>query len=76
MAHSKENLAFLASTTPQTKRLILRNIAAHYGVNEDVALAEVTHQDAESLLDYVTGPERAAVSLLMRTYRLQNAVSR
>ena len=60
--------AFFAATTAQARDLILRNIADHYGIDAQAALAEVTDSEAECLLDYVTGPERAATLALMRRH--------
>lgn len=57
---------FFRLIDPKTKALILDKIAKHYGITADEAYAEVTHDDAESLLDYITGPERTATSLMMK----------
>lgn len=66
--HARKTKAFFNATTPETKRLILSNIAAHYGITTAEAEAEVTHPEAESLLDYVTGPERSATHILMQRH--------
>jgi len=68
--HAQKTKAFFNATTPETKQLILSNIAAHYGIGLGEAEAEVTHPEAESLLDYVTGPERAATHALMQRHKL------
>lgn len=60
--------SFLASTDAKTRNEILLNIANHYGVTSAEALAEVTDDGAEHLLDYVTGSARAATSLLMKRH--------
>ena len=52
----------------KSKTTILENIARHYGITLEEALEEVTADDAENLLDYVTGQERAATSCLMQKY--------
>lgn len=70
MSNAQKNAAFLAATDSQTKKVVLANIAAHYGINSADVLDEVTGEGAEHLLDYVTGPERAAVSLLMKRHNL------
>jgi hypothetical protein len=62
------NARFLDRTDSETRALILGNIAAHYGISNDAALEEVSHDDAEHLLDYVTGPERVAASLIWRRH--------
>ena len=59
---------FLACISSKAANLILDNIAAHYGISRQDAMDEVTGEDAEHLLDYVTGPERAATSVLMQKY--------
>ncbi len=57
-------LAFLNVIDPETRKDILTNIAEHYGITLSEAYDEITEPDAEHLLDYVTGPMRAAVSML------------
>ena len=64
--HAQTNADFLNSTDKGTKTAILSNIAKHYGITNDEALEEVTGEGAEHLLDYVTGPERAAAHLIMK----------
>ena len=71
--HAQRTKAFLAATTPEARKLILTNIANHYGITLAEAEAEVTHPEAESLLDYVTGPERAATHLLFQRHQVSAA---
>ncbi len=59
---------FLSETDAATKAAILENIAKHYGITSSEAFAEVTDEEAEHLLDYVTGPERTATSVLMQRH--------
>ena len=66
---------FLAGADAGTRALILGNIAEHYGITPAQALAEVTDSEAESLLDYVTGPMRSATSLLMKIWTARAARS-
>lgn len=66
MTNAQITAAFLAATDGKTRALILDNIAAHYGISQQAAFDEVTDADAEHLLDYVTGPARAAVSVVMQ----------
>lgn len=54
----------------KSRAAILSNIAATYGISSEDALAEVTHQDAEHLLDYVTGSARSATSVLIQRHGL------
>jgi len=60
---------FLSVISSEAKNLILSSIAKHYGITEIEALEEVTAPDAEHLLDYLTGAERAATSVLIQKYQ-------
>lgn len=70
MTNAQVNARFLALTDVKTKDEILDNIASHYGITKAEALGEVIHEEAEHLLDYVTGPVRAAASVLMQRHGL------
>ena len=70
MNNAAINKAFLAATDAATKTEVLTNIATHYGITQDQAFGEVTHSEAEHLLDYVTGPIRMATRVLMQRHRL------
>lgn len=70
MKNSKQTIAFLNSVDVKVKNEILKNIANHYGITTDEAYNEVTDEDAENLLDYVTGTERAATSVLFQKFKL------
>jgi len=71
MTNAQITAAFFAATDAKTKSAVLRNIAERYGITSDEAYAEATDDAAESLLDYVTGPVRAAVSVLMQRLQLE-----
>jgi DNA-binding transcriptional ArsR family regulator len=62
---ANKTATFLAAIPAETKAAILGNIAKHYGITESLAYREVIDPDAEHLLDYVTGPQRAATHALM-----------
>ncbi len=62
--------AFLGAIDKMTKNVILGNIARNYGISPEAAHLEVTGPDAEILLDYVTGPERAATSLMLKRFKI------
>jgi uncharacterized protein (DUF2164 family) len=64
----KTTIKFFAAIDSKAKLLILENIANHYGISTAEAESEVTDVDAEHLLDYVTGPMRAATSVLMQRH--------
>ena len=67
MTKAQINKAFLAATDQETKNLILDNIAAHYGITREQVIEEVTDEEAEHLLDYVTGRERDACYVVMKS---------
>jgi len=60
---------FLETISKTAKNLILDNIANHYGISRDEAFEEVVDDEAEHLLEYVTGVERNATLILMKKYR-------
>ena len=66
ITNSQINQKFLASITPQIKALILGNIARHYGISPDAAFSEVTGEEAENIMDYVTGRDRLAISIIYK----------
>jgi len=71
-ATSNSNItkAFFALTDVKVKNDVLGNIATHYGITRAEALAEVTGDEAESLLDYLTGSVRTATHVLMKRHQL------
>jgi hypothetical protein len=74
MANGAINKSFLTSITPQMKAIILENIARHYGISQSQAFDEVTDEEAESIMDYVTGKDRAAVSAIYQKFCLQAGI--
>jgi uncharacterized phage-associated protein len=64
------NKAFLSVVDAKTSAEVLSTVAQHYGITKAEALEEVTHEDAEHLLDYLTGSVRTAVNVLMRRHGL------
>ena len=62
---------FLSLIPATTKNEILDNIANHYGISRQEAFEEVTDAESEHLLEYVTGPSRAATSVLMQRHGLR-----
>ena len=63
MKHSDQTVAFLSALDAKTKNEILSNIANHYGISKQEAFEEITDEDAECIMDYVTGSIRPTVSL-------------
>jgi hypothetical protein len=64
----KINKAFLAKIDSETRDLILAAIAQEFGTTADFAYHAVTDEEAEHLLDYLTGSVRGAVSVTMRRH--------
>ncbi len=64
----KINKAFLAKIDSETRDLILAAIAQEFGTTADFAYRAVTDEEAEHLLDYLTGGVRGAVSVTMRRH--------
>ncbi len=71
MTNAQINAAFLAATDAKTKADVLSNISKHYGITPAQAFEEVTDSEAEHLLDYMTGPARAATSVLMQRHGMR-----
>lgn len=69
--HHQRNAQFLAGLDQATRQEILGGIASHYGITEQQALAEVTQEGCEHLLDYVVEPLRTAASVLMQAHGLR-----
>jgi hypothetical protein len=59
---------FLSMIAAADRAFILANIANHYGITHEEAYAEVTDEEAEHLLDYVTGAERWTTMALMQRH--------
>lgn len=68
MANAEKNIKFLNALDSETKAKVLANIASHYGISTEKAYEEVTDDEVEHLLDYVTGDERAATQVLMQRH--------
>ena len=62
------NEQFLNSLESKAKHYILKSIADHYGVTEDAIYDEVTHEEAEHLLDYMVEPFRSATHVIMQRH--------
>jgi len=64
----KTNKAFLLALDKSTRQFILGVIAAEYECTTEFAFDSVTDEEAEHLLDYLSGSTRAATSVLMRRH--------
>jgi hypothetical protein len=73
MTNSTTTIAFLNSLDLKVKNEILTNIANHYGITNEEAFEEVTDEDAESIMDYVTGNIRATVNLFFNKFKMKYA---
>jgi hypothetical protein len=61
---------FLDSVDPRIKSKILSNIADNYGITKEEAFEEITDEDAEDLLEYITGSLVMDINKLIVSYRL------
>jgi uncharacterized phage-associated protein len=61
---------FLSLIDVNTLDEILSAVAKHYGITKTAAFEEITHEEAEHLLDYLTGAVRTATSILMSKHSL------
>jgi len=68
MTNAQINRKFITALDATTQAEILDNVARNYGITRQQAFEEVTDDEAEHLLDYVTGPQRMATSLLMKRH--------
>lgn len=70
MSNGQINKMFLEVTDKQTRESVLDAIAKHYGITWKEVIEEITHEESEHLLDYLTGEVRAATHVLMRRHKL------
>lgn len=68
MNNGQKTKQFLDAVTAPAKAQILGAIAKHYGASVNDIYEEVTAEEAEHLLDYMTGAERSATSVLMQKH--------
>ena len=59
---------FFSMIDDAARGVILANIAKHYGITSGEAYIEVTDEEAEHLLDYVTGEVRWTTRALMQRH--------
>jgi hypothetical protein len=71
MTNSQINRAFIASLTPPMKTVLLSNVARHYGISYAEAEEEIIDEDAENIMDYITGTERPAFHVVYQGF-IQN----
>lgn len=68
MNNGQLNRAFLNYTTPQMKSIILENISKHYEICVSEAEQEVTDEESENIMDYITGNERSAIHVIYQIF--------
>lgn len=71
MAVNNRNKQFLALVDADSKAAILKTIADHYGCTVEEAYSQVIDEEAEHLLEYIVGPQRAATSVLMQRHGIR-----
>jgi len=75
MTNSQINKTFLKSTDSKIRGVVLSAIADHYGITKERAMEEVCHEEAEHLLEYLTGSIRLAASVLMQKHSVKLIIS-
>lgn len=65
---ARKNHQFLTSLEPETRKAIVDNIANHYRISAGEVLDEIYHEEAECILEYITGETRATAFLLMQEF--------
>ena len=68
MNNAQINAKFLFSHRRSHKAAVLANIAKHYGITSAEAYAEVTDEEAEHLLEYVTWARTCRYQPLMKRH--------
>ena len=68
MTNSEINKNFLAVLNINTKTEILNAVATHYGITVNEAYDELVDDEAEHILDYLTGNVRSATSVLFQRH--------
>ena len=68
MTTAKLNQLFLNSITPEMNLIVLSNIANHYGISNEDAKNEILDEEAESIMDYITGSTRSAISVIYQRF--------
>ena len=68
MSNAEINEQFLAAVDAKSKDMILSAIAKHYGITPAEMYDELIDEDAENVLDYMTGAERSAAYVLYQRH--------
>lgn len=70
LTNSSITKAFLNQTDSKIKNEILINVANCYGITTAMAYEELISEDAESLMDYITGSIRPAISVIFNRFKV------
>ena len=68
MTTAQINKAFLNSLDSRIVKEIMSNISNHYGITTEEAYDELFDNEAESIMDYITGNIRQSVSLFYNKF--------
>ena len=70
MTNAQINKAFFENVQMPIKIIILSNISNNYGITNKEVKNEIFDNDAENILDYISGPNRTPISLLYQKFIL------
>lgn len=64
MKNAELNKIFLSSLSNDMLMVVLKNISNHYSISLIDVKNELFDEEAENVMDYITGNERAAISVV------------
>jgi hypothetical protein len=64
MKNSEINKTFLNTISLIMKETVLSNVAKHYGITNSEAFDELIDEDAENIMDYLTGNQRQVIHVI------------
>ena len=65
---------FIEVLDTKTCNAIIENIASHYKITLNEAIDEVIDDEAESIMDYITGNVRTVASLFYNQFKLKLSI--
>ena len=68
MSNAQVNKGFIDSLSVQMNIVVFDNIAKHYGINFQGVADEIYDEEAENIMEYITGKERAAIYVFYKEY--------
>ena len=69
--NGKVNKLFLCCIDEESRIQILNAVANQYGITRREAMDEVCHEEAENILEYLTGGVRSAAYVLFQRHALR-----